>query len=209
MIRAFLIIFDPIRTWDRIARARRTMPFVLCASVLPLLLFSCYIEGWGLATWGKWQGPIAHRQRFSHHEIIAYETVQFVTSLLLVFLGAKLLKSLGETFHGRHTYASAFTVIAYALGPLFLLRMLDAFPAMPLWVTWAIGIALSVGTLYQGIPRVMEPDPPHAFGLFLTSAFLLALTSGVLRFITAWWLQGKFKKIEVIILNLIAQFFPT
>ena len=41
-----------------------------------------------------------------------------------------MVKSIGETFHGRHTYTQAFTTVAYSLSPLFLLRLLDAFPGV-------------------------------------------------------------------------------
>jgi hypothetical protein len=205
MIKALLLVFDPVRSWERVARTQHSLLFILIVSLLPLTALSCVAEAYGLATWGKWQGEIVHLQRFSRQEVISYAALQFVTSLFLVFMGAKLLKSLGETFHGRHSYSVAFTVTAYALSPLFLLRVLDALPAMPLWITWAIGIVLSVGALYQGVPRVMQPDPPHAFGLFLTSALLLVLTSGLARFVTAWWLQGKFRKLETLLYDLVAR----
>ncbi len=73
------------------------------------------------------------------------------------------------------------------------------------WVTWTIGIVLSIGVLYQGIPRMMEPDPPHAFGLYLMSAVLLCLITGLERFVTAWYLQGKFVKLDSVISNLAAR----
>jgi len=83
--------------------------------------------------------------------------------------------------------------------------MLDALPGMSPWVTWPIGIILSIGVLYQGIPRMMEPDPPHAFGLYLMSAFLLIFITGLARFVTAWYLQGKFAKLDSVISGLAAR----
>jgi hypothetical protein len=206
MIKALLLIFDPVGSWERIVRAQRSVLFILVVFLLPLVLLSGAAEAYGIATWGKWEGEIVrHRRAFAQPEVLCYGAVQFVASLLLVFVGAKLLKSLGETFHGRHTYTQTFTVAAYGLGPLFLLRVLDAAPWMPLWASWAIGIVLSMAVLYQGVPRVMQPDPPHAFGLYLMSALLLLLTSGLARFVTAWWLEGKFKKVEALIFDLIAR----
>ena len=52
---------------------------------------------------------------------------------------------------------------------------------------------------------MMEPDPAHAFGLFLMSALLLVLVSGLVRFVTASYLQGKFPKLQVIISDLAAR----
>ncbi len=205
MIKALLLILDPVASWERVVRAQRSLLFVLLIFLLPLVLLSSAAEGYGILTWGKWQGEVVRLHKFSRQEVLCYESLQLVLSLLLVLVGAKLLKSLGETFHGRHTYAKAFTVVAYGLSPLFLLRVLDAHPVVSPWLTWAIGILLSVGVLYQGVPRVMQPDPPHAFGLFLISALLLVLTSGLVRFLTFWWLLGKFKTVETIILSFIAR----
>ena len=63
------------------------------------------------------------------------EAAQILLSLGVVFCGASLLKSIGETFHGRHTYTQAFTAVAYSLGPFFLLRLLDVFPGISPWVS--------------------------------------------------------------------------
>ena len=44
---------------------------------------------------------------------------------------------------------------------------------------------------------MMDPDPSHAFGLFFMSALLLVLITGLVRFVTAAYLQGKFPKLQV------------
>lgn len=208
MIKALLLIFNPVGSWERIVSARRSLLFILFVFLLPLVALSGAAEAYGLATWARWQGSVLRFQKLhSRPEIVGYETLQFGSGVLIVFVGALLLKSLGATFHGRHTYTQTFTVAAYGLSPLFLLRMLDAFPAVPLWATWSVGIFLAAGVLYQGVPRVMQPDPPHAFGLYLVSVMLLVLTSGLARFVTAWWLQGKFKKAEAVLSDFIARLF--
>ncbi len=193
MIKAILLVFDPTNTWDEIAQDKRSVPFVLLVSLLPLLIVTNALEGYGMLKWGKWAGQLGgYRHNFTRLEVIVDEVLNLLLSLLVVFVGAKLLKALGETFHGRHTFAQAFRVVAYGLSPLFLLRALDTFPSMHWWVPWGIGIVLSVAVLYHGVPRVMEPDPPHAFGLYLTSGFLLAIASGLARLLGAWWTMGRF-----------------
>ena len=128
MIKALLLIFEPIATWEGIFRARRNMRFHSGAFLLPLLLLTSAAEGYGLVNWGKWQGEVGRLKKFPVAEAVVVETAQFLLSLLVVFAGASLLKSIGETFHGRHTYTQAFTTVAYSLSPLFLLRLLDVFP---------------------------------------------------------------------------------
>jgi hypothetical protein len=133
------------------------------------------------------------------------EFTQFLVSIGLIFLGAQLVKSIGETFHGRHTLTQAFAAVAYGLAPLFLLRLGDAFSKDPVWMPWvtfSVGILLCTGILYHGVPRMMEPDPSHAFGLFLMSSLLLMLIMGLFRFVTSWYLQGKFTTLEASVSDL-------
>ena len=72
-------------------------------------------------------------------------------------------------------------------------------------MSWAIGIILSIAVLYHGVPRMMEPDPSHAFGLYFMSALLLVLVTGLVRFVTAAYLQGKFPKLQAIVSDLAAR----
>lgn len=199
MIKALLLLLRPAQAWERVFRAQRSLVFVWLCYLTPMVLISAAAEGWGLTHWGCWQMGVSYLKKFPVGVTVIYEVANVLLSFGIVFLGAKIIKSLGETFHGRHTYTQAFTTVAYGLSPLFLLRLLDAFPAIGPWTTWAIGIVLSVSALYQGVPRVMMPDPPHAFGLYFMSAVLLTIITGLSRFVTAWYLQGHFKPVEDVI----------
>jgi hypothetical protein len=217
MIRALLLIFDPIATWDGIIRAQRGVVSILLVYLLPFLLLTSACEGYGLVHWGKvqhdslihWgkaQGEgVRYVKKFSLGETVVVEAAQLLLSLAVVFAGAKLVKSVGETFRGRHTYNQAFTAVAYGLGPLFLLRLFDTFSGISPWAPWGVGIVLSISVLYQGLPRVMEPDPSHAFGLYLMSAVLLALITGMARFVTAGYLQGEYPKLLAIVSDITAR----
>jgi hypothetical protein len=205
MIKALLLIFRPMQAWERVFRAQRSFTFVLLLYLTPMVLITVAVEGYGLVHWGRWQNDVNYLKRFPIGDVVVYEFAHALLTFGLVFLGAKIIKSLGETFHGRHTYTQAFTTVAYGLSPLFLLRLLDAFPSVSPWTTWGIGIMLCVSVLYQGVPRVMMPDPPHAFGLYLMSALLLLIITGLARFVTAWQLQGHFKPVEEVISRLGAQ----
>jgi hypothetical protein len=196
MIKALLLVIEPIETWERIFRAQRSLGFVLWCHLMPLLLLGSVAEGYGLYRWGKWQHDALRLKRFEVGEAFFFEIAQVLIGLLVVLVATRLLKSLGETFHGRHTILQTFTVAAYGLSPLFTIRVLDAFPGVSPWLSWPIGIIFVVGVLYQGIPRVMMPDPPHAFGLYLMSSILVAVLTGLTRFVTAWYLQGHFKPVE-------------
>ncbi len=190
MIKVFFLIFEPAVAWEKIARAKRSLGAVLLGQLLPLVILSVAGELLGRIYLGK-PHATAQMATASRSVLIQYGVVQFLFNLLVVFVGAKLVKAMAETFHARHNYTQCFTVVAYGLSPLFLIRLLDAIPGMNPWVSFGVGIVLCVATLYYGLPCVLQPDPPNAFGLFLMSGLLLAMVSGLARLITLLILQGK------------------
>src|ERR1051326_5524481 len=181
MIKALLLIFAPEWAWDRTFRAQRNMLSVLVGFLLPLLILTSIAECFRLVHpgWGMLQGEVSHRRIFTMGQAIIFEFFQLFLSLLVVFAGSWMVKGVGETFHGRHTYPQTFATVAFGLSPLFLMRLLDMFKDVSPWFGWGIGILLSIRVLYSGVPRMMQPDPAHAFGLFVMSALLLLITTGL------------------------------
>jgi hypothetical protein len=206
MIKALLLIIFPAGTWDGIVASRRSWPVILIGYLFPLWLIAAVAEWYGLVHWGKPRGEMGQIKPFLPSEALVFEVLQVLLMLVIVFVGARMIKSLGETFHGRHTFVQAFTVTAYGLSPVFALRVLDILPVISswgYWATWVIGMVFCFSILYHGIPKVMQPDPPHAFGLYLVSGVLLGLVSGLVRFLTFWYLEGKFVKLNVLITKLV------
>ena len=190
MIQALLLMFDP-KVWDRLARAQRGVKQIFSTYLLPLLVTVSVVEGAGLKHWGKWQPGVGVLRKFTTGEVLLFEVGQLLLTLAAVFVCAHLVKILGETFHDRLTYKSAFTVVSFTLGPIFLLRLLNALPMMNPWVPWAIGFALSIWFYYQGLPRVVKPDPSHAFELYMISSMVLFAITGLVCLITALCLRGQ------------------
>ena len=205
MLNALLLIFSPARTWERIADARRGIFYILITYLLPIMLLTSFGEGYGLMHWGKWQGEPPHLRKLSGGESIVFEAGQFLATLLIIVVNAALAKSVGSTFHGRHTFTQGFTVVSYGLTPLFLCRLLNAFTDVNPWLSWSIGILLSIALLYHGVPIVMDPDPAHAFGLYVITSLMLFMTTGMLQLITAFYLHGNFPKLEQAITSLAAR----
>ena len=181
MIKAIMLIFEPALTWDRIALAQRSFRFVLMFFLVPLIFISVGAEMAGVLYLHRRQEMGAQIKLPLVREM-AYGAAQLIFSFGVVFIGSKLVKSVAETFQNRNNYSQCFKVVAYSLSPLFLVRMFDAFPAMNPWASFAIGMVLSVATLYYGVPRILQPDPPHAFGLYLVSVLLLTGLAGLARF---------------------------
>ena len=207
MIKAFLLVLEPAKTWDEVARARRSIGAIFLTFLLPMIMITGVAEGYGLVKWGKPQvnGGLLTEHKFPLAEAVVYEVAQGLLYAGALLAAAMVLKALGETFHGRHSYRQAFATIAYGLSPLFVLRLGDAFHGISPWATWTAGMMLSVMVLYQGLPRVMMPDPPHAFGLYLMNSLLIVLITGLVRFLTYGYLSGRFEPVERVISALAAR----
>ena len=120
MIKVFFLLFEPGATWDGIARARRGFSFILFVYLLPMIVISSAVEGWGLDRWGKWQPKFQQLKTFSNHGIVTFEAIQAALLLLMVLVSALLLLKMSQTFEHRRNYQQAFTTMAYGYSPLFL-----------------------------------------------------------------------------------------
>ena len=191
MLKALLLIFDPVNTWDKIEKAHRSIILLVFQFLLPLLLISSAVEAYGLIRFGR-ENPMSHRAHPVAQEVVMrYETVQFSFSLLILLGGAWILKKTGEGFQRRHSYVECFTTVVYSLSPLFLFRMFNALPAIDTWICWGVGILFSVSALYRGVPRIMKPDPSNALGVYLTACLLFIFLTGLAQFLAMLVLDGK------------------
>ncbi len=193
MIRALLLIFDPMSAWERVIELRRSVLSTVLMYALPLLVLTTVGELAGLVHWGKQRGEFGHSFSVPMNAAITYGVIQFVLSLVVLFVGAYLLKAIGETFHGRHSYNDAFTTVTYSLGPLFMMRVLHAIPQFDWWLPWMIGACLTLSVLYHGIPHVMKPDPAHALGLYFIGGLLLVILTGLTALIANLVLQQQIR----------------
>ncbi len=205
MIKAVILIFKTGAAWERVEKARRNLGPLLALYLFPMMLLVAVMEGFGLVECGEPQaGVFRHIQKFTAGQVVIYETAQSLLTLLVIVICGVSIKYLGENFHGRYTYQQTFTLVIYGLSPMFLLRLLDAVPAVIPWVTWGIGIALSIKVLHQGVWFVMQPAPPNAFALYFMSSLLLAAGTGLVRFVTAWYLAGRIPAAERFVSHLAA-----
>jgi hypothetical protein len=192
MIKAVLLLIHSVATWDRIVEARRGMAAILFIHLLPLLLLTSAGEFYGLTHWGKQRAEYGKPTVVEPAAALRYETFKAALALAVIFLAAQIIKAVGQSFHTRHNYPQAFTVVAYSLSPLFLTQLLQGTPFMPAWVVWAVGIALTASALYQGVPRVMQPDPPQTIGLYFMSVLTLTGLTALAQF-----LSGKFLAAQI------------
>jgi len=193
MIKAFMLIFEPVLAWDGIALAKKSVRQVLFGFLVPLIFLSIGAEMAGIIYWGRHE-ELQGTFKLPRNQAIAYGISETILSFAMIFVAAKIVKSLAQNVHHRHTFTQAFTVVAYSFAPLFLVHVLDAFPVMNPWATFGVGMALCVATMYHGVPRILQPDPPNAFGLYLVSALLLTGVAGLARFLSWLLLSERFSR---------------
>lgn len=205
MIKALFLIFEPEAAWNRVALSRRGLVYHLGFYLLPMMLIVGVVEGMGLVKWGRWQATVNKLKPFAVSEAVVYEALALLLMVIVILVGARFIKALGNTFHVRTTYAETLVLVIYGLSPVFLFRLLDVFPSVTIWLPWAIGIMLVFKILYHGVPRILQPSPPDAFGLYLMSAIMLTMLTALERFITASCLNGSFTPVVDFISRLAAR----
>jgi hypothetical protein len=203
MIKALLLIFRPGPTWAGIDSANRGIPYVLLIHFLPLVLLTSAIEGYGLMKWGRThKGESSYTKIYELNEVIALEVVQSLVYIGFAFLGAYATKNYAATFHRRTTFRQAFIAIAFGMSPLLTLRLGDLIVGLNAWVPWAAGMVLTLGVLYLGLPCLLRPDPPHAFGLYVMTSLTLTVMFGLWRLVTWQYFSGRFPAWEKFIADL-------
>ena len=195
MIKALQLIFEPVKTWDAIARKERSLTGVLFLSLMPAILFACILEGWGLVQLGNRPTHLG----FTSHQLVTvspesalrFECGQAVVSLLTVFLLTLFLHLLLRSFHHRSTITASFTVMAYSYGPLLLMQAVDGIPSIPSWICRIAGAVLAAKLFYVGLVRVVRPDPTTALGLYFLGALLLFAFAGISQFVVLHILESS------------------
>jgi hypothetical protein len=192
MIKALLLILDPENTWGKIEQNPHSVVSVFFTYFLPLLLLGTVVETWGMMKLGYDTGKIIERRvKLEQNLAGRYVSAEVALGLLTAFVGAWLFKRVSQGFHRRHSYRETFATIAYSLGPIYLLRMVDGLPGVNTWLCWGIGAVLGASVLYRGIPRLMKPDPSNALGLYLICSFLFLVITGIAHYLAQLVLQEK------------------
>ena len=184
MIAALMLVFAPAFAWARVARANLAWWQVLLVHVLPLQIVSIGIELWRLVTVGRHTQFSIKLAPISQDLAIRYGLAELGISLALIFIGAQMVRAFGHTFRSRQTYNQFLRLTAYGLSPVFLLRALDGFYWANPWVILILGLVLMGKVLYQGVPLVLDPDPPQAFGLYVSSVFVLVFATALARMLS-------------------------
>lgn len=192
-----LLIFSPSRTWNNIVKAGRGWAYSTFIYFLPLFGTWAFLDGWGLYRLGQQQlakGMVINR--FTLDRVLAFEFFQVGLMFLLVSISAFCISEFGNACHRRIHFRQSLLLLIHSMGPLLVIQFFDTFPELNVWIVWMIGLGLSLGALYHGLPRILKPDVPSAMGLFVSSAVIFTLLMFVGRFLTYLYIAGDFKLLD-------------
>ena len=183
MIRSLLILFAPLKAWEKIAEQSWSVLLIFFLSVGPLMVASCAFEGWAMIQFGAEKGSIGHIIRLDTNRIITFEIIQIGLGLFLLFVGAKFIQWSCHGFHTETTYKQSFTLTAYGLTPLFWVRFLDGIPQIPTWLCWGMGALGLLIAFYHGVALIIQPNTSAGFGMYLVSSATLIAISGLCHYL--------------------------
>jgi hypothetical protein len=207
ILKDLFFVIRPESTWNRVAAAQRGAGFVLVVYVLPMMLLLALVEGHGLMLLGRQQVSEGMYNRFTFPKVFVYETGSSLLVIFLAVVAAAIIRSIANACHARNSRAQSLVVMFHSIGPMFLIQLFNGFPNMYLWLTWLIGVSLTIGTLYHGLPRIMQPDPPAAMGLFFGSGIVVFLVMLGGRLLTGLYLAGDLRTVEAMASNVADKIF--
>jgi hypothetical protein len=179
MIRALQLILVPASTWQKIAQSKPSVVRTILFYLLPLMILGGIAEGFGLEHYGERRGDFNHLTTYTRQQVLIFEGVQIAAGLLVIAAGAWIVRSFSVSFHLQLRYTNCFTLAAYGLSPIYLVRLLEAVPIVGLWLYLCLGMVFAVFILYQGVGFILEPQPTQGMGLYLMCVLGLGLLSGL------------------------------
>jgi hypothetical protein len=192
MVLVLTMLISPARGWQWAARSSHGVLRTLLQHLFPLLLLGCVAEGYSMIQWGKPAYSFGAISALTPAQVITLQFYEFAIGVLVVFACAGLLCALANTFHRRQTCSRALLLSVFGLGPIFLMRLVNAIPAVNPWISWGVGALLAVAVLYEGLPRVFNLDPAHTPGSYFSSSLIIVLVSGLGRLLLALLVKKGF-----------------
>jgi hypothetical protein len=205
MIRALSLVWDPATVWENIARDRKSLRYVFTAYFLPVMLIAALGEGYTLARWQTWTAGPRGMMHFDLDQIVVFETVRSALTCVIIVVCSYLLWLLREPFYARYNFEQAVVLVMYSLTPLFLCQVLSGVPRINLWISWGIGVYLSLRVFYHGVHYLAKTVPGSAVGLYVIGSAIIVGLTGAQRFMLIQCLTGHGSSINYFIYDLAAK----
>ncbi len=183
------IVSRPRQEWPIIAAEPRDVAGLYRGYIAPLVAIPviCRLIGWSLIGIsvpfvGYYRSPIA--------SAVANAIVQYVLSLIGVYVAAVVIAKLAPSFQSTPDTAQALKLVAYSMTPIWIAGVLYLVPALsPIVILAAI---YSVYVCYLGVAPVMGTPADKVVPYLIVSAIVLIVVYLVVAMITAALLSLAF-----------------
>lgn len=193
MLRLLRLFFSTASEWEKMSLQPPHPVLVFLFSLVPLMAVTLGAEYLGLMRWGESHGDLG-ALHLAQERVIKYVAFYAGASILVIFAGTVLLRNVATSFNLRGTFGSYFILMALGYAPVFLPRMLDAFPRVNTWICWTIGALMAMRFLYHGVAHWLKPEQTKGLGVFLVTLIYTTVLSGLVHFASIEVLHGRFLK---------------
>ena len=182
------MIATPKTEWDRIDAEPATIGSIYTSYVMILAAIPCIATTLGLLLFVPRTPPVveAYGQALgipmlTTTSIIAGGVVQYVLSLISVYVVGMIIDALAPTFGGTKDQLKAFKVAAYYPTAAWVAGILAIIPLLGLLVL--VAAIYSLYTLYLGLPKLMRVPQDKVVGYFVVTLVIAIVVIGVINMI--------------------------
>jgi hypothetical protein len=169
--RARRILFEPKAEWARIDEEPATVGAIYRNWVLVLAAVSVLCGAIGLLLFGF--SLLGYSYRPGIGGAVAIAVINYVATILLVFVSASVIDALAPAFGGTKNHVQATKVAAYAMTASWVAGIAGLVPRVGT-IFSLLGAVYGVYLLYLGLPRLMKAPAEKAVGY--TVAVILVAT---------------------------------
>ena len=176
------IVFRPRETWPIIKEEVTTIGDLFRNYVAVLAALPPVAGFLGLWIFGQSTPLSPQRYHVSFFKGLAMAVVEYVISLVGVYIAARIVEWLAPTFQAKRDALSAFKLVAYSYTPAFVIGIVSIIPDLaPLSILGFYGFYL----LYVGLPFLMECPPERALTYTFAVAAIMFIVYVAIGAITA------------------------
>ena len=184
----FSLLTNPATGWERVREAQLGIKECYGKYVVPLALVAPVAAFIGTTQVG-WKVGQQDAVKLTVDSALQISVATFFAMLAVVFVMAKTIHWMANTYDSSQSLASCFSLAAFTATPLFLIGITLLYP-MP-WFIYLVGLpalGYAVLLLYTGVPIMMDINKEKGF-LFASAILALGLVSlvGLLAVTVSLW----------------------
>ncbi len=162
------ILLKPQTEWDVIAREPTTVKGIYLRYIVPLAAIPVIAT---IISMSFVDAPLPFLGQTMPLQLIIIPVI-YIVALIGVYVISLIISALASAFSGVKDNIQALKVAAYAMTPIWVLGVLNIFPAIS-GLTF-LGSLYGIYLLYLGLPKLMKSPKDKAIG-YVVAVYLLSM----------------------------------